>query len=228
VIADYRAMVLRVAAQIVGEVNLLQAFRDGQDAHRLTAARLLDKAVEAVTKEERQMAKAVNFGLLYGQGVKGLQAYAASTYGVELSEEKARKLREAWFEAYPAFRAWHRRLGSEAKRALAVRTPAGRERRWPSVKEFKETEAYNTPVQGGAAEAMLAALAALQRDLEGLDAEPVAVIHDEVIVEADAAQAEKVAEVLAAAMQQGMAAIFPDAPVAGLVEAHVGRSWADK
>jgi DNA polymerase-1 len=112
-----------------------------------------------VTKAERQLAKAVNFGLLYGQGARGLQAYAASSYEVEMSLQEATLYREAWFAAYPAFRRWHQGTERAAKRTLAVRTPAGRERRWSSANPkatdgFRVTEAFNTPVQGGAAEAV--------------------------------------------------------------------------
>jgi DNA polymerase I len=95
---------------------------------------------------------------------------------------------------------------------------------------FRETEAYNTPVQGGAAEAMLAALARVERGLAaaGLDAVLVAVVHDELIVEAAEADAAVAARVLEEGMTAGMLDVFPGAPVAGLVEARVGPSWADK
>ena len=228
VIADYSQMELRVAAIIAGEETLLQAYREGKDTHRLTASMILGKPPEEITKQERQLAKAVNFGLLYGQGSKGLQAYAASSYGVEITEKQAQQYRAQWFKAFPAFEAWHRSAAARAEKALAVRTPAGRERRWASRAEFKQTEAFNTPVQGGAAEAMLAALALLPSKLAGLDAVPVAVVHDELIVEAAASDAPQVAQAVEAAMVEGMLAIFPQAATAGLVEAHVGKSWADK
>lgn len=235
VIADYSQMELRVAATVAGEEALLEAYREGQDTHRLTAAMILAKPAEGVTKEERQLAKAVNFGLLYGQGAKGLRDYAASSYGVEISEKKAGDYRRAWFKAYPAFGQWHTRTASDAKRALAIRTPAGRERRWATEDRnasggFRETEAYNTPVQGGAAEAMLAALAVLTRELEvaALDATPLAVVHDELIIEVEEGQAETVRQLVERAMEAGMLAIFPDAATLGLVEASVTRSWAEK
>ena len=235
VIADYSQMELRVAAIVAGEAALLEAYREGQDTHRLTAAMILAKPAEGVTKAERQLAKAVNFGLLYGQGAKGLQDYAASSYGVEISEKKAGEYRRAWFKAYPAFGQWHTRTASDAKRALAVRTPAGRERRWVSEDRsapggFRETEAYNTPVQGGAAEAMLAALGALTRELAaaGLDATPLAVVHDELILEVEEGQAEEARQLVERSMTAGMLAIFPDAATLGLVEAGIARSWAEK
>ena len=235
VIADYSQMELRVAAIVAGEEVLLEAYREGNDTHRLTAGMILDKSADMVTKEERQLAKAVNFGLLYGQGSKGLRDYAASSYGVEISEKKAGDYRRAWFKAYPAFGRWHARTASDARRALAIRTPAGRERRWISddrnaSRGFRETEAYNTPVQGGAAEAMLAALGVLPDALAtaGLDATLLAVVHDEVIVEVAENQAEAARLIVEQSMVAGMLIIFPGAATTGLVEATIAPSWAEK
>jgi DNA polymerase I len=223
VVADYDQMELRVAALLAGEERLLAAHRAGRDAHVLTAAALLGKAPEAVTEEERRLAKAANFGLLYGQGAEGLRAYAASAYGVAMTAAEARRHRAAWLAAHPRLRAWQARVRAEAGRTLAVRTPAGRERRW-AAGGFRATQALSHPVQGGAAEVLLAALARLRRGLEaaGLDAAPVAAVHDELVVEADAAAAPAAARVLEGAMVGGMLEVLPGAPVAGLVAARVG------
>jgi len=227
-ISDYSQAELRVAADIAQEHSLIEAYKHGQDTHKKTAAILLNKKPEDVTKAERQLAKAVNFGLLFGQGPKGLQAYAESSYGVEITEAEARKYRDAWFAAYPAFKVWHQKSGRAAEKSLSVRTPGGRERRWEGAKDFAVTAAYNTPVQGGAAEAMLASLAHLDKALKGLDATPIAVVHDEVIVECAAGIAQQVKGLLEQAMIQGFKDIFPEAPVVDLVEGSVGTSWADK
>jgi DNA polymerase I-like protein with 3'-5' exonuclease and polymerase domains len=114
-----------------------------------------------------------------------------------------------------------------------VLTPCRRERRWAShdpktADGFRVTEAYNTPVQGGAAEAMLTALGRLVPALDGLDAVPVAVVHDEVIVEASEADAPEAVRRLEESMVAGMLDVFPSASTKGLVEARAGKSWADK
>jgi DNA polymerase I-like protein with 3'-5' exonuclease and polymerase domains len=231
VIADYSQMELRVAAIVANEEKLLEAYREGKDTHAITAAMLLNKKPEEVTKQERQLAKAVNFGLLYGQGAKGLKDYASSSYGVEISEEEARQYREAWFKAYPTFASWHRVEGANSKARMMVTTPLGRKRRFVSYKDrdfYSVTKAYNTPIQGGAAEVMLAALGRLSDLLLGLDAKAIAVIHDEVIVESSLDEAPKVIKALEDAMVQGMLDVFPEASTLGLVEAHVADSWADK
>jgi len=231
VIADYSQMELRVAAIVANEEKLLEAYREGKDTHAITAGMLLNKKPEEVTKQERQLAKAVNFGLLYGQGAKGLKDYASSSYGVEISEEEARQYREAWFKAYPTFASWHQVEGANSKARMMVTTPLGRKRRFVSYKDrdfYSVTKAYNTPIQGGAAEVMLAALGKLSDLLLGLDAKAIAVIHDEVIVESSLDEAPKVIKILEDAMVQGMLEVFPEASTLGLVEAHVADSWADK
>src|SRR5206468_8631431 len=109
--------------------KLLEAYHKGIDVHRETAARLLKKHAEDVTKYERQLAKAVNFGLLYGQGAGGLARYAAAEFDVHLTESEARNYRRVWFESYPFLRGWQDRQASERRRLGQVRTPAGRVRR---------------------------------------------------------------------------------------------------
>ena len=231
VIADYSQMELRVAAIVANEEKLLEAYREGKDTHAITAAMLLNKKPEEVTKQERQLAKAVNFGLLYGQGARGLKDYASSSYGVEISESEAKDYREAWFKAYPAFATWHWRESTNSKKMMAVTTPLGRKRCFSTSHEgdySSATKAYNTPVQGGAAEVMLAALGKLPNLLSGLDAKPIAVIHDEVIVESSLGDAPKVIKALEEVMVQGMLDVFPTASTLGLVEANMESSWADK
>ena len=231
VIADYSQMELRVAAIVAHEGKLLEAYKEGKDTHAITAGMLLNKKPEDVTKQERQLAKAVNFGLLYGQGAKGLKDYASSSYGVDISESEAKDYRDAWFKAYPAFATWHYTARIEAERLMIVTTPLGRKRGFCSSEDgdhFSATKAYNTPIQGGAAEVMLAALGRLPDLLSSLDAKPIAVIHDEVIVESSLNDAPRVIKVLEDAMVQGMLDVFPEASTLGLVEANISSSWADK
>merc|ERR1712137_1531900 len=97
---DFSQVELRVLAEVSGDARMRKAFADDMDLHRLTAAALLDIPAEDVNMEERQLAKAVNFGLIYGQSVKGLQSYAQSSYGVELSSAEASLARRRFFEAY--------------------------------------------------------------------------------------------------------------------------------
>ncbi len=228
VIADYSQVELRTAAHLAPEPLLLEAYARGQDTHRLTGAMILGKPEEEVSAAERQLAKAVNFGLLFGQGARGLRAYAAASYGVNITEAQAAAYREAWFDAYPGFRSWHRRSAQEAARSLQVSTVAGRVLRWQTREDISLPSVYNFPVQGSAAEVMLAALQALEMALRDIDAFPVAVIHDEIVLECAQEIAPVAALRLCESMRAGMRALFPQATLEGLVEARVGASWADK
>jgi DNA polymerase-1 len=143
----------------------------------------------------------VNFGLLYGQGAKGLQEYARNTYGVEMSLEDAREYRERFFEIYPAIRTWHRQegIGFEAGEDSAS-TLTGRLR---SVNNFREK--VNHPVQGTGADGLKVAMALFNERLpEYLDAKLVIAVHDELVVESPEDQVEEVARFVEEVMVAGM------------------------
>jgi DNA polymerase-1 len=228
VVADYSQVELRVAAALAGETRMIEAYKRGEDLHRLTASVVLGKPLEAVTKDDRQLAKAVNFGLLYGQNAKGLVRYAKTSYGVELSEDQARAIRQKFFATYGHLRQWHGLSHQQAERGVEeVRTITGRRRLIPSTASAWEcfTALVNTPVQGGSADGIKQALVDLAAKLpEG--ARIISTVHDEIIVECDEAQAESIRDVLASAMREAMAALFPQVPIEA--EAGVCRNWAGK
>lgn len=230
IIADYSQIELRVAAEIAAEHKMLQAFKEGLDVHRSTAALLLEKSYHEIPEkgEERSSAKAINFGMLYGMGAKGLQSYAENVFNVKMNEKQAKSYIEGWFKAYPGFSAWHEKIKRETKRLLMVSTPLGRKRKWRNMAEFKLTEALNTPVQGGAAEVMLKALSGLFDSLKEVDAKVVAVIHDEIIVECDAEKAQGTLEIVVKDMTNAMLTVFPNASINGLVDAKIARNWSEK
>ena len=223
VVADYSQIELRVAALVSGDSAMLAAYAEGRDLHRATAAAVLGIEPGAVTKGQRQMAKAVNFGLLFGQGAAGLQRYAKGSYGVDLTATEAEKARTAFFRAYPGLSRWQTETRRNAERAGQVRTPGGRVRPLEGQRALA-TESLNSPIQGGAAECLLATLAALE--LDSLGAALVNVVHDELVVECDPDQAGAVAAEVERAMVAGVLAIFPDGCTRDLVEAHSGPNWA--
>jgi DNA polymerase I-like protein with 3'-5' exonuclease and polymerase domains len=158
-----------------------------------------------------------NFGLLYGMGSKSLAAYAASNFGVALSEAEAAKHRDAFFRTYPGLRAWHRAVPSGT---IQTRTLAGRRR--IGVSAF--TEKLNTPTQGSGADGLKRALALLwERRGTCPGAFPVLLVHDEIVVECDDAQKEAVAVWVRDAMRDGMAPLLDPVPVE--VEVSAGRTW---
>ena len=224
VVADYSQIELRVAANVAGEEAMLEAYRDDKDLHTMTARSITGK--NEVTKEERKLAKAVNFGLIFGQGAEGLRNYARNSYGVEMSLSQAERYRERFFEAYPAVRTWHRKesksfdAGDKTARSLT-----GRMRR---VGRF--TEKINAPVQGTAADGMKMALALLwERRDESPGAVPILAVHDEIVVECEEGDAEKAEKWLKKAMVDGMDAVVnetdPKVPIE--VETSVSQAWGD-
>lgn len=221
VIADYSQIELRVMAQLSQDKRMLEAYRNGEDLHTLTASLVTGTPLEDVTKEQRQAAKAVNFGLIYGMGAETLKSSAKNTYGVTLSLKEAKAFKEAFFQAYPGIAAWHNRMRGERE----TRTLAGRLRRWPEARP-KVTEVFNAPVQGTAADILKLALAGLLPRLEPLGGRIVAVVHDEVIVEVPEARAEEAARAVQEATAEAGARYLPDLPVT--IEATIARNWSEK
>jgi DNA polymerase-1 len=225
--ADYSQIELRVAALLAPEPMMLAAYERGEDLHRQTAALVLQKPAEAVTKADRQMAKAVNFGLIYGQTAKGLVEYARTAYAVILTEAEARRHRARFFNAYAGLAAWHdrTRARAEADDGMESRTALGRRRVLPTGREFfwqRFAGALNSPVQGGAADGMKLALRLVAERLP-TGARIVSTVHDEVIVEAPADQAAEVKTLLETAMVEAMRQNFPGMPV--VVEATSSPTW---
>lgn len=222
VIADYSQIELRVAAQISGDARMLDAYQQGEDLHRLTASLISGMPMDAVGKQQRQAAKAVNFGLIYGMGAAGLQQYAQQAYGVEMNLTDATTFRQRFFEAYEGLERWHQRLKDNPPRE--GRTLTGR--RFAFSEKPSLPELSNSPVQGTAADIIKKALGLLATRLMDTSAWMVAVIHDEILLECDAAEAEAIAALLKTAMEEAGNDILPLVPV--IAEAKISDSWAEK
>ncbi len=225
--ADYSQIELRIAAKVSGDERMLQAYERDEDLHSITAKSITGQ--QEISKEERKLAKAVNFGLLYGQGAEGLRNYARSSYGVEMSLEDAQRYRKRFFTTYPGIKAWHEREWFELKRGNAeTRTLAGRRR--TAIGSFNER--VNSPVQGTGADGLKLALAFLyERKHECPSAVPILAVHDEIVVECAEDRTETVKAWLEGAMVDGMQAVLnsPEAEVSSVpveVESKVGKTWA--
>lgn len=217
--ADYSQIELRIAAKVSGDKAMLDAFTRGDDLHALTARSVLGMA--EVSKRDRQLAKALNFGLLYGMGAEGFRRYAKSQYTVDLSLDDALKYRNAFFAAYPGLAAWHRKVGRTQPKE--TRTLIGR--RMLCGPKTPYTVLLNTPVQGTGADGLKLALALLwERRDEMPGCFPVLAVHDEIVLECAADQAEPAAGWLQRAMIEAMSDWLAPVPVA--VETKVGRTWA--
>ena len=223
--ADYSQIELRLLACIAGDEAMQQAFRAGRDIHTATAAQVFHVAPENVTHEMRRRAKAVNFGIVYG-----ISAYSLSQdIGVTVAE--AKDYMEAYFASFPGVKAYMEAVVAKARENGYVETLFHRRRDLPELKSsnfnlrsFGERVALNMPIQGTAADLMKLAMVAVRRRLkaEGLRAELVLQVHDELIVECPEAEAETVAKLLAEEMQ-GVAHLA----VPLTAEAHWGRNWLE-
>lgn len=227
VCADYSQIELRVAAAIAGETKMLEAYRSGADLHRRTAALVLGKSEDEVTKDDRQLAKAVNFGLIYGQSAAGLVDYAKSSYGVTMTEGEAERIREKFFRAYKGLAKWHDEMRALANRGYEeTRTRLGRRRLMPKGSDKfwqRFSGGLNTPVQGGAADGLKHALVLLAEHLPA-GAAIISTVHDEIIVRCAEADADAVKTIMETAMREAMAELYPEVPI--VVEAHNGNTWA--
>jgi DNA polymerase I-like protein with 3'-5' exonuclease and polymerase domains len=228
IVADYSQIELRAAAVIAGEKKMIEAYKNGVDLHKQTASEVLNKPLDEVTKQDRQLSKATNFGLLYGQSAPGLVRYAASSYGVQMELDQAEQIRRQFFRTYDRLRQWHGVSHNQADAgAREVRTVLGRRRLIPETASEWErfTALVNTPVQGGCADGMKQALVLLAQRLP-IEARLISTVHDEVLVEAPEAMANAVCDLVQATMIEAMAALFPQVPIE--VEAGSCSNWGEK
>lgn len=222
ILADYSQIELRVAAQISRDARMLAAYQNGEDLHLLTASLMTGKPMHAVTKQERQAAKAVNFGLVFGMGAAGLRQYAGQTYGVDMTADQAALFRARFFAAYKGLADWHQRLKDSPPKE--GRTLTGR--RYAVSKDPSLPEMSNAPVQGTAADIVKKALGLLADRLEGTDTWMVGVVHDEILLECPEADGPAMAALLKDTMEEAANAILPLVPAS--VEAKASANWAEK
>lgn len=221
VVADYSQIELRVAAAVSGDGRMTHAYAKGSDLHLLTASLMCGKMVGSVTKDERQAAKAVNFGLIYGMGAQGLMQYARHSYGVSMTLEEATAFRSRFFIAYPGVKKWHEAIKSSAP--VEGRTLSGR--KFIFEKGQVLSGYYNMPVQGTAADIMKKALGAFfnaKKDSVNI----IAAIHDEIILECDETEAEENALLLREIMEKAGNEILKKVPCK--VDVDICGSWACK
>jgi len=220
--ADYSQIELRVTAEITQDPLMIQAYQNQADLHKLTASLLMGKTIDQVNKEDRQKAKAVNFGLIFGMGPSGLCDTALKDYGVTMTLEEAEQFRRSFFDSYKGIAAWQERISESLPRQ--TRTILGRRRIWKH--QPKITELLNSPVQGTAADIIKKALGVLASALKGTDSMIIACVHDEIILEVNEDNSQRVAEILRETMETAGRFFLKTIPV--VVDVSVGDSWAEK
>ncbi|MBQ9065754.1 MAG: DNA polymerase I [Blautia sp.] len=221
--ADYSQIELRVLAHMSGDENLIAAYREAKDIHRITASQVFHVPFDEVTDLMRRNAKAVNFGIVYGISSFGL------SQDLSITRKEASEYIEKYFETYPKIREFLDRLVKDAKEKGYAETMYGRRRPVPELKSgnfmqrsFGERAAMNSPIQGTAADIIKIAMNRVNRRLkaEGLDARLVLQVHDELLIEARESCAEKAAEILVTEMKNAS-----DLSVMLEADMHQGYSW---
>lgn len=222
---DYSQIELRLLAHLSGDEHLVRAFNEGEDFHAETAARVFGVPVSEVTPDLRSRAKAVNFGIVYGQ-----QAYGLSQ-SLHISMAEARDMIDRYYEAYPGVRTFLDNVVVRAKQTGYAETMYGRRRHIPELKAknpqlrgFGERTAMNHPMQGTAADIIKIAMARVSRRLEEEDfaAHMILQVHDELDFECPIDEVERLT-----AMVQDVMEHVVDLRVPLIAEASTGVTWAD-
>ncbi len=222
---DYSQIELRLLAHLSGDEHLVRAFNEGEDFHAETAARVFGVPVSEVTPDLRSRAKAVNFGIVYGQ-----QAYGLSQ-SLHISMAEARDMIDRYYEAYPGVRTFLDNVVARAKLTGYAETMYGRRRHIPELKAknpqlrgFGERTAMNHPMQGTAADIIKIAMARVSRRLEeeGFAAHMILQVHDELDFECPVNEVERLTTMVRDVMEHVV-----DLRVPLIAEASTGITWAD-
>ena len=221
---DLSQIELRVAGQICGEEVINQAFREGRDLHRMMAANITGKPELEITKQERQMSKAANFGLLYGSGAKSLRDQAEKSYGVTMDLAQAQAVKAVFHETYPALTEWQREIVAETNARRYSESRYVRLTRHYDRDVY--THAMNFPIQSSAWEVL--ALAILYIDQHAPEGVMISHhVHDELVLAASIETVAMARDLLERAFLHAFLTVFPDAPCRGLVAISIGQSWAE-
>lgn len=225
--ADYSQIELRLLAHITEDKHLSEAFNSGIDVHTLTASKVFEVSVEEVTKEMRYKAKAVNFGIIYGQSKYGL----AKALGI--SNKEAEEFISKYFATYPRVKAYMEGTILEAEKKGYVETIFGRKRYLETelassnamIREFGKRAAINQPMQGTAADLMKIAMIEFSKKLKenNLKSKMIIQVHDELVVEVLKSELDEVTKLVKVAMELNQPLSVPL-----VVDVNVGESWKEQ
>ena len=223
--ADYSQIELRILAHITGDEHMQQAFLNGEDIHRSTAAKIYGIPQSEVTPRLRSSAKAINFGIMYGKGAYSL----SKDIGVTVKEADA--FLKNYLDAFPKVSSYMDKTIADAKERGYVSTLFGRRRALPelassnfNVRSSGERMARNTPIQGTAADVIKLAMVRVWKRLrdEKMESRLILTVHDELIVEAPQAEAEKAAQILREEMEGCVQYAVPLS-----TDVHAGKNWLE-
>jgi DNA polymerase-1 len=220
---DYSQIELRVLAAMSGDETLINAFNEGQDIHALTASQVFNVPFEEVTPQQRSNAKAVNFGIVYGIGAFSL------SQDIGVSRKEAERYIEGYFEKYPKVKSFMNDMVEFARQNGYGTTIFNRVRHIPEInssnfvqRSFGERVAMNMPVQGSAADIIKIAMVRVHKRLkaEGLRSRLILQVHDELLIEAEKSEVERVKLIMTEEMENAVSVAVPL-----VVDVHVGETW---
>jgi len=224
IICDFSQIELRLGAELIGIPQMIEAFKQGHDLHTVTASLIYKVPLEEVTKSQRQEGKTLNFALLYGMGYRKYKTYAAQSGNI-ISLSEAKVAHQAFHNAYPRLRQWHRERAAMVEDGWTyVRTPLGR-RRLLAYDSAVMTACANTLIQGAGSDILKLSLSNLNPFL-GDEAHLVACVHDEIVLEALEDKVEYYKEVLERCMKEAAETILKEVPAKA--DASYGDSWSEK
>ncbi len=223
IIADYSQIELRILAEFSGDRGFMEAFHSGADLHRVTAAQVFNASLDQVTKEQRDFAKRLNFGVVYGIGA---QRFAMMT---GLTVPDAENVLRRYFGTYRQLDSYLREAANRAVSERQARTASGRLVRFRYDENDRQQismtqrNGKNTPIQGTSADILKRALKLLRDELRETNAKVVNIIHDEIVVEADGDEAEAIAEKVERVMRVAGEEYLKTVPVK--VETEIAEEW---
>jgi DNA polymerase-1 len=223
--ADYSQIELRIIAHMSGDSNMQEAFRRGLDIHAATAAKVFNVDIAEVTREQRSRAKAVNFGIAYGQGAFGL----AQNLGIPRAE--AKRIIDDYFTQFPGVRNYMDEMIGFCRTHGYIKTLMGRRRHLPditstnnAVRAQAERIAINAPMQGSAADIIKVAMVNIHRELRTrrMESKLLLQVHDELVLDVKLAEADAVQELVRRGMEHAMELAVPL-----VVDMNMGKNWLE-
>ena len=223
--ADYSQIELRIIAALSEDKNMIEAFRSGQDIHKATAAKVFNVALEEVTREQRSAAKAVNFGIIYGQSAFGL------SQNLHISRTEAKSIIDAYFAQYSTIKTYMDNTVTQAREKGYVETIMQRRRYLPDinsanavVRGFAERNAVNAPIQGSAADIIKLAMVEVYRAMkkQPLQSKMILQVHDELVFDVHKSEKEIMQKLVEKAMEEAVKLVVPME-----VELQFGENWLD-
>jgi len=225
VTADYSQIELRIIAEVSQEPKFLEIYNNNRDLHRLTASLILKKPESDITKEERQQAKAVNFGFAYGLGAQSFKEKTKNDYDIDISIEQAQEFRNTFFKNYPILASYLQTAARTAAGQQQIRNKSGRIVRFEQGLEAWQYEnmGRNTPIQSLSADITKTAMGRLYHKLKPFNAKLINAVHDELVFEVQEDRVIEAAQVIKDEMEAAGREYLKSIPC--IVEVVMGESW---